>query len=343
MYPDNSWYSHRQILLRYCNIFKDFPVFASIQHGHIPIKSRHYRSHNIIMGKRKFTFAPALVWNKKQVNFSMSKGVKNIQTVKARALWFKILDSQMETGTPYILYKDACNIKSNQKNLGTIKSSNLCTEIVEYSSKDETAVCNLASIGLSKFVDNDKHFDYEQLHKVAKVVTYNLNKVIDVNFYPTEKTKRSNMLHRPIGIGVQGLADVFALMDIPFHSESAKDVNKNIFETIYHAALECSNEIAVNRHTLINERLWYIKSKCLLENYSTNDKCDIVYSDSHININLQELRQIYNNEPICGSYSSFSGCPASQGILQFDMWGVSPSDRYDWNESTGAWDKTSRS
>ena len=165
--------------------------------------------------------------------------------VNARDLWFKILDAQMETGTPYILFKDAANRKSNQKNLGTIKSSNLCTEIVQYSDDKETAVCNLASIGLPTFVNAEsKEFDYEKLHEVVKVVTNNLNRVIDINFYPTEKTRVSNFKHRPIGIGVQGLADAFVLLDIPFHSDAAKEVNLLIFETIYHAALEKSNEIA---------------------------------------------------------------------------------------------------
>ena len=278
------------------------------------------------------------------------------KTIKARDLWFKILDSQIETGTPYMLYKDACNKKSNQKNLGTIKSSNLCTEIIEYSGPDETAVCNLASIALSKFVKEtqnpftepvkiytkddckwcdllkallnrksinftqtnisseqfeefkQKHnvetlpqlyhgdkliggynktldllrntFDYDLLHHVTKVVTNNLNNVIDINFYPTDKTKNSNMRHRPIGIGVQGLADAFAMMDIPFHSEEAKNINKNIFETMYHGALEMSMEISSKQ----------------------------------------------------GSYSTFEGSPASKGILQFDMWNVTPSNRYDWNK-----------
>ena len=202
------------------------------------------------------------------------------RSVSARDLWFKILDSQMETGTPYLVYKDACNLKSNQQNVGTIKSSNLCTEIIEYSDENETAVCNLGSIGLPTFVNEaTKQFDYEKLHQITKIVTNNLNSVIDVNFYPTEKTRVSNMRHRPIGIGVQGLADTFVLMDIPFHSDAAKEVNKLIFETIYHAALEKSNEIA-------------IKLK----------------------------------EP----YSTFAGSPASKGVLQFDMWGVTPSDRYDW-------------
>jgi ribonucleoside-diphosphate reductase alpha subunit len=207
------------------------------------------------------------------------------KTVKARELWFQVLDAQMETGTPYLLYKDACNKKSNQKNLGTIKSSNLCTEILEYSDHNETAVCNLASIALPTFVDTsdpeNPTFDYETLHKIAKIVTYNLNKIIDVNFYPTEKTRRSNMRHRPIGIGIQGLADVFMLMNLAFTSESAKQINKDIFETIYHGALEQSCEMA---------------------------KCD-------------------------GPYETFEGSPASQGILQFDMWTtVQPqaNDRYDW-------------
>ena len=168
---------------------------------------------------------------------------KGRRTVKARDIWYQVLDAQMETGTPYILYKDACNEKSNQKNLGTIKSSNLCTEIVEYSDKDETAVCNLASIALPTFM-KDGVMDYNKLHEVTKVVTGNLNRVIDVNYYPIEKTRRSNMRHRPVGIGVQGLADVFMMMDLPFDSDNAAKVNRDIFETIYHAALEKSCELA---------------------------------------------------------------------------------------------------
>jgi len=164
--------------------------------------------------------------------------------LKARDLWFKILDSQMETGTPYLLYKDACNKKSNQQNIGTIKSSNLCTEIIQYSDDKETAVCNLASIALNKFVTASKTFDFDLLHSVAKSVTYNLNQVIDVNYYPTEKTRTSNMRHRPIGIGVQGLADTFMMMDFAFNSSEAKQLNTNIFETIYHAALETSVELS---------------------------------------------------------------------------------------------------
>ena len=201
-----------------------------------------------------------------------------IKKIKARDLWFKILDSQMETGTPYMLYKDACNSKSNQQNLGTIKSSNLCCEIIEYSNEKESAVCNLASISLSAMVHN-KNFDYEKLHRITKIVTANLNKIIDVNFYPTDKTERSNKNHRPIGIGVQGLADVFAMMDISFESKEASIVNINIFETIYHASIEKSMELAM----------------------------------------------------VDGKYSSYEGSPISRGLFQFDLWNITPSDRYDWS------------
>lgn len=171
------------------------------------------------------------------------------KTMKARDLWFQIMDAQMETGTPYLCYKDAANRKSNQQNLGTIKSSNLCSEIIEYSDKNESAVCNLASIALPAFVDatadpENPVFRYDRLHEISKVVAYNLNRVIDVNFYPTEKTMRSNMRHRPIGIGVQGLADVFMMLNLPFHCDESKKINKMIFETIYHAAVEQSCELA---------------------------------------------------------------------------------------------------
>lgn len=164
-------------------------------------------------------------------------------TVKARELWFKVLDAQMETGTPYLCYKDSANKKSNQKNVGIIKSSNLCSEVMEVSTSEETAVCNLASIGLPTFVENGV-FNYDKLQEVAGVITHNLNKVIDVNYYPTEKTRVSNLKHRPIGIGVQGLADVFMLLNIPFHSDDAKEVNKRIFETIYYGALHASSDLA---------------------------------------------------------------------------------------------------
>ena len=242
---------------------------------------------------------------------------KQKKIINARDLWFKILDSQMETGTPYILYKDASNDKSNQKNLGVIKSSNLCTEILEYSDKNETAVCNLASIALPAFVnETTKKFDYEKLHEVTKVVTNNLNKIIDINFYPTEKTRASNFKHRPIGIGVQGLADVFILMDIAFHSDAAKEINVNIFETIYHAALEKSNEITIER----TKRIRYLNKYCSRDDLLTY-------------VNKYEYDCLSNiNSDTLGSYSSFNGSPTSKGILQFDMWGITPSNRYDWSK-----------
>jgi len=203
-------------------------------------------------------------------------------TVPAAEVWKAILKSQTETGTPYMLYKDACNSKSNQKNLGVIKSSNLCTEIIEHTNKDETAVCNLGSIALPKYVNKEtKSFDYEKLHEVTKTVTKNLNRVIDRNFYPVETARRSNMRHRPIGLGVQGLADVFILCGLPFDCEESRLMNAHIFETMYHASLEASSELA----------------------------------------------------EIDGSYESFEGSPASQGILQPDMWEGETkfSGRYDWD------------
>jgi len=252
------------------------------------------------------------------------------KTMNARDLWFKILDAQMETGTPYLLYKDSANKKSNQQNLGTIKSSNLCTEILEYSDDKETAVCNLASIGLPTFVnETTKEFDYEKLHEVTKVVTTNLNKVIDINFYPTEKTRLSNLKHRPIGIGVQGLADVFVLMDIPFHSDEAKKVNQLIFETIYHASLERSNEIAIERFKQITSYSRYKQLQSIISVSFNHNALD--------NLGVYGLKELLYcefanlTEKLSGSYSSFCNSPASKGILQFDMWGVTPSDRYDWN------------
>jgi len=164
--------------------------------------------------------------------------------VKAQDLWFEILESQIETGTPYILYKDSANRKSNQKNLGTIKSSNLCTEIIEYTSKDEVAVCNLASIALNKFVTEEGTFDHQKLYEITKVITRNLNKVIDVNYYPVEEARNSNMRHRPIGLGVQGLADTFIMLRMPFDSDEARRLNEDIFETIYYGAMESSMELA---------------------------------------------------------------------------------------------------
>ena len=236
------------------------------------------------------------------------------KTVNARDLWFRILDAQMETGTPYLLFKDAANKKSNQQNLGTIKSSNLCTEIIEYSDENETAVCNLASIALPAFVDpNTKLFDYDKLHAVTKVVTNNLNRVIDINFYPTTKTRRSNLRHRPIGIGVQGLADAFVLMDIPFHSEDAVQVNKLMFETIYHASLEQSNEISIARRTQIRKLL-------------ADDKPGLT---TYVNEHDNQLLSCADDRHI-GGYSTFKDSPTSKGVLQFDAWNVSPTDRYDW-------------
>ncbi len=170
--------------------------------------------------------------------------------VKAQQLWFRILESQVETGTPYILYKDAANKKSNQKNLGTIKSSNLCTEIMEYTSEDEVAVCNLASIALPKYIETDANgeairFDHQKLYEITKVVTRNLNRIIDVNYYPVPEAERSNKRHRPIGIGIQGLADAFIMLRMPFESDEARTLNKDIFETIYYAAMETSMEMAI--------------------------------------------------------------------------------------------------
>ena len=213
------------------------------------------------------------------------------KTVKARELWGHILKAQIETGTPYILYKDACNNKSNQKNIGTIKSSNLCTEIIEYSDDKEQAVCNLASIAVNKFVEiptgplrsKDKDirgYDLDGLEACAYQVGLNLNKVIDVNFYPTKETKKSNLRHRPIGIGVQGLADTFAMLGFAFDSEEAKDLNKEIFAAIYHGAMRASIDAAEKD----------------------------------------------------GPYETFKGSPLSEGLFQFDMWGVEPSEVWDWEE-----------
>ena len=251
--------------------------------------------------------------------------------IKSRDLWFKILDSQMETGTPYLCYKDAANRKSNQKNIGTIKSSNLCTEIIQYSDKDETAVCNLASIALNRFVNFDididpskQVFNYEHLHDVVRVVTRNLNRVIDINYYPTEKTRVSNLRHRPIGIGVQGLADVFFMMNIPFYSEEAIKINKLIFETIYHAALFESNLISA-------ERSRYFAA------YSTPEYANVVPvpvppCEENFQLTEEESFNLKNTPDLLGAYSSFIGSPISQGIFQFDMWNVLPTPgRYDWD------------
>lgn len=202
-----------------------------------------------------------------------------VEQVSARKVWQAIILSQVETGTPYMLYKDACNAKSNQKNLGTIKSSNLCTEIVEYTSPDETAVCNLASIAVNMFIKQDRRtFDFELLKTVTKVVTKNLNKIIDINHYPIPEARTSNLRHRPIGIGVQGLADAFILLRMPFESAEASLLNKQIFETLYYGALEAS--------------------------------CELAEKD--------------------GPYSSYEGSPVSKGVLQYDMWNVTPTSLWDW-------------
>jgi ribonucleoside-diphosphate reductase alpha subunit len=204
---------------------------------------------------------------------------KGRKTIKAQDLWFKILESQIETGTPYMLYKDAANSKSNQQNLGTIKSSNLCTEIIEYTAPDEIAVCNLASLALPKYVTENGTFDHDKLFEVTYQATINLNRIIDGNYYPVEEARNSNMRHRPIGLGVQGLADAFILMRYPFESEEAKTLNREIFETIYYAAMTASKDLA----------------------------------------------------KIEGPYETFAGSPTSQGVFQYDMWGVTPSSRWEWD------------
>ena len=269
---------------------------------------------------------------------------KYTKKIPARDLWFKILDSQMETGTPYLLYADSCNKKSNQQNLGVIKSSNLCTEIIEYSDANESAVCNLASIALSKFVTDNNEFDFEKLHAVTKVVARNLDKVIDVNYYPTKQTKRSNLLHRPVGIGIQGLADCFALMNLSFGDDKSKQLNENIFETIYHAAIETSCELAEERvagmialrESLDNDRLGFSNyddpccdefvipnnpDKTLPKAFKTLiDKYHPIYYE------MDKLKEKH-----LGAYSSFENSPASKGKLQFDLWDKTPSTRYDWS------------
>ncbi len=208
---------------------------------------------------------------------------KGRKTIKAQDLWFKILESQIETGTPYMLYKDAANAKSNQQNLGTIKSSNLCTEIIEYTAPDEVAVCNLASLALPKYVTEDGTFDHDKLFEVTYQATLNLNKIIDGNYYPVEEARNSNMRHRPIGLGVQGLADTFIMMGYPFESEEAKALNREIFETIYYASMTASKDLAI----------------------------------------------------VDGPYETIKGSPVSKGVFQFDMWGVTPSSRWEWDVLKG--------
>lgn len=216
------------------------------------------------------------------------------KTIKAQELWFKIMEAQIETGNPYLLYKDACNRKSNQQNLGTIKSSNLCTEIIEYTSSDEVAVCNLASIALPRFVTFDKNgngngeprnefgasFDHQKLYNVTRSATKNLNRIIDENYYPVPEARKSNMRHRPIGLGVQGLADTFILLQMAFESDEARKLNQEIFETLYFAAMTESKE---------------------------------------------QAKQF-------GAYETYKSSPVSKGIFQYDMWDVMPSSRWNWTE-----------
>ena len=258
------------------------------------------------------------------------------RTIKAQNLWKHVLESQIETGTPYILYKDACNNKSNQKNLGTIKSSNLCCEIVEYSDKDESAVCNLASIGLPRYVvekDGVNEFDYQKLGDMVKQIVRNLNKVIDINYYPIPETKRSNFRHRPIGLGVQGLADVFAMLKIGFDSLEAAVVNKKIFETIYYHALETSMDIARKREKNM-KKYKDICNKIITMDENDSTREEIISEKNILEKELVPIREELEREKYLGSYSSFEGSPASEGILQFDMWGVEPSE-----EMKTKWDK----
>lgn len=221
---------------------------------------------------------------------------KGRKRISAQKLWQMILDAQIQTGTPYLCYKDAANSKSNQQNLGTIKSSNLCTEIMEYTAKDETAVCNLGSLSLPRFIDTSedgkKSYNFERLRSYTRILTRNLNKVIDLNFYPTQECKNSNLRHRPIGIGVQGLADVFAILRMPWSSEEAKKLNREIFENIYYAAMFESNALTL------------------------------------------EGGEASNHYQSVGPYQTFKGSPASNGELQFDLWKDSPRETpyLDWHK-----------
>jgi ribonucleotide reductase alpha subunit len=237
---------------------------------------------------------------------------KYTRQINAQDLWFKILEAQIEQGVPYILYKDAANLKSNQKNLGTIKSSNLCAEVLIHSSPEETGVCNLASICLPSYINNGE-FDFEKLHSVVKIIVKNLNKVIDINFYPVEKARISNLKHRPIGIGVQGLADTFMILEYPFESDEAVELNKKIFETIYHGAVESSMELSKKRKNIITQ---------ILDNKSNED----------INKYVNEFENNIIKSKYVGAYSSFEGSPISEGLFQFDLWNENPSDRYDWDK-----------
>jgi ribonucleotide reductase alpha subunit len=356
---------------------------------------------------------------------SYERQLRGAKTIDAQKLWYAILESQIETGTPYMVYKDACNSKSNQKNLGTIKSSNLCTEIIEYSSPTEFAVCNLASIGLPKFMVEEKQvmndveiysvinckyctlskellnqknipfkehlldtdeskkqylgtvntrcedgvcqlvdkdnkvksfpqiymnneriggynelverlsermtFDFDKLIEVTKTVTRNLNKVIDINYYPVKETKRSNFLHRPVGIGIQGLADVFAMRGIAFDSDEAQELNRRIFETIYFASLSASNELAKERETIIKEYNEYIDEDELYETiHDTREEYLTLLDKMRVDYNI--IPEELDRDEYLGTYSSYIGSPMSKGILQFDMWDDSiTSPELDWD------------
>tara|TARA_B110001469_G_C9647589_1_gene328249 strand:- start:376 stop:3024 length:2649 start_codon:yes stop_codon:yes gene_type:complete len=346
-------------------------------------------------------------FDKLYFNYETEK--KFIKRVKARDLWFNILTCQIETGTPYLLYKDSCNRKSNQQNLGTIKSSNLCTEIVEYSSPEETAVCNLASISLKSCLKyknlEEEHFiiyskpnciycklakkmcellmlkhtvkpkeeilisdietygitfpkifrngnifiggyeefekycaptfDYEKLKNISKILTENLNNTIDFNHYPTDKTKLSNIRHRPIGIGVQGLANLFFELKLAFDSNEAKELNKRIFETIYYGALEKSCELAKEREIIIEN------FKILKENYNSgiydnllkSEKDNLLNEITNIKKNSYIFDEELNRDTYLGTYSSYIGCPIYDGVFQYDMWGVEiTNDLHNWDK-----------
>ena len=241
--------------------------------------------------------------------------------IKAQQLWMAILKSQIETGTPYLCYKDAANNKSNQKNLGTIKSSNLCSEIFEYSDHKSYATCNLASIALPSYITYDESgkpsYDFKKLHEIAQVITRNINKVIDRTFYPVPETETNNKQHRPIGIGVQGLANTFAMMRMPFDSAEAAQLNKDIFETIYHGALTASMLLSKEREELRNEL----------------DTCTVLKRKRELTKLLHLIPEETALTKYRGAYSTFDGSPASQGLLQFDLWNEKPGGiLWNWDE-----------
>ena len=237
--------------------------------------------------------------------------------IKAQQLWFSILKAQIETGTPYISYKDAVNIKTNQMNVGTVRNSNLCNEITIISTPEEYGTCNLASIALPAFIeynDNVPSYNFNKLHEISEVLTRNMNKVIDRTFYPVPQAELSNKRHRPIGLGVQGLADVYAIMKYPFDSPEAAKLNREIFETIYHGAVTASMKIAKKRNQLFDE----------LANCSDERR---EYIMKYLNLTPDE--EILNEYK--GSYSSYRGSPAYNGKLQFDLWGAQPEGKWDWD------------